>query len=54
MQITIEETLKAWQPLSNTIVVPKTEKEYEELVGLLDTLIDEVGENESENPVKVV
>jgi HTH-type transcriptional regulator / antitoxin HigA len=47
MQITAEEILKAWQPLSNTIVVPQTEKEYDELVRLLDKLIDEVGENES-------
>jgi HTH-type transcriptional regulator / antitoxin HigA len=27
--------------------VSQTEKEYNELVGLLDTLIDEVGEDES-------
>ena len=47
MQITVEETLKAWRPLSSTIVVPQTEQEYEELVRLLDRLIDEVGEDES-------
>jgi HTH-type transcriptional regulator / antitoxin HigA len=46
MQITVEETLNAWRPLSNTIVVPKTEREYNELVELLDTLIDEVGQDE--------
>jgi HTH-type transcriptional regulator / antitoxin HigA len=33
--------------LSNTIVVPQTEKEYDELIGLLNTLIDEVGEDET-------
>ena len=28
-------------------MVPHTEQEYEEAVGLLDNLIDEVGENEA-------
>jgi HTH-type transcriptional regulator / antitoxin HigA len=47
MQLTIEETLNAWKPLSNTLVVPQTEGEYDELVRLLDTLTDEVGGDES-------
>ena len=32
--------------LENTIGVPHNEKDYEKLVSLLDTLIDEVGEDE--------
>jgi HTH-type transcriptional regulator / antitoxin HigA len=47
MQLSVKETLNVWRPLSNTVVVPQTEKEYDELVSLLDTLIDEVGEDES-------
>ncbi len=30
-----------------TVFVPHTEEEYRRLVGLLDSLIDEVGEDES-------
>lgn len=45
--ININETIKAWSNLNETIFVPRTEKEYEKLVSLLDDLIDEVGENES-------
>ena len=37
----------AWAPLSRTLFVPHTETEYKQLVGLLDTLIDEAGEDES-------
>jgi HTH-type transcriptional regulator / antitoxin HigA len=33
--------------LSTTLVVPQTEQEYKRLVRLLDTLIDEVGEDET-------
>jgi HTH-type transcriptional regulator / antitoxin HigA len=47
MQLSVKETLEAWQPLSNLVVVPQNEKEYDDLVNLLDTLIDEVGEDES-------
>jgi HTH-type transcriptional regulator / antitoxin HigA len=41
MQLSINETLTA------TVVVPQTERDYNELVSLLDNLIDEVGEDES-------
>jgi HTH-type transcriptional regulator/antitoxin HigA len=36
-----------WQPLSEVVHVPHTEKEYQETVALLDTLIDQVGEDEN-------
>jgi len=43
----VNKTAAAWTPLSRTLFVPHTESEYQQLVGLLDTLIDEVGEDES-------
>ena len=43
----IAKTTDAWAPLSRTLFVPHTEAEYRQLVELLDTLIDEVGEDES-------
>jgi len=43
----VNKTAAAWAPLSRTLFVPHTESEYQQLGGLLDTLIDEVGENES-------
>ena len=42
----ITQTLSYWRPLSNTLYVPHNEQEYQSLVGLLDDLVDEVGENE--------
>ena len=45
--INIDETIKAWSNLNNTLFVPHTETEYQQLVSLLDDLIDEVGEDES-------
>ena len=43
----VSQTVNPWIPLANTLYVPHTEKEYENLVALLDRLIDEVGEDES-------
>lgn len=43
----IKTTINAWSSLSNKVVVPHTEEEYEKLVNVLDNLIDEVGEDES-------
>jgi HTH-type transcriptional regulator / antitoxin HigA len=40
-------TTSAWSSLAGTVFVPHSEKEYRQLVALLDNLIDEVGENES-------
>ena len=41
------ETQKLWQPLSETLVVPRNEEQYDQLVSWLDKLIDEVGEDET-------
>jgi HTH-type transcriptional regulator/antitoxin HigA len=43
----VSKTAAAWAPLSRTLFVPHTESEYRQLVGLLDKLIDEAGEDES-------
>ena len=37
----------AWPSLSGVLYVPHTEKEYQETVSLLDSLIDQVGEDEA-------
>lgn len=39
--------VESWKSVSDTVFVPHTEAEYERLVGMLDDLIDEVGEDES-------
>jgi HTH-type transcriptional regulator / antitoxin HigA len=36
-----------WSSVSPILYVPHSEKEYQETVELLDSLIDEVGEDES-------
>ena len=43
----IKQAEKVWIPLNNFIYVPHNEKEYDQLVCLLDDLIDEVGEDET-------
>ncbi len=43
----VSKTADAWSSLSTKIYVPHSEEEYRQLVSLLDSLIDEVGENES-------
>ena len=43
----VSQTVNVWMPLADTLYVPHTEKEYENLAALLDNLIDEVGEDES-------
>lgn len=45
--INIQQTQNIWSNLENTLFVPHTEQEYEKLVGFLDDLIDEVGEDET-------
>ncbi len=42
----IKKIITDWPKVSSVIYVPHTEKEYNQLVTLLDSLIDEVGENE--------
>ncbi len=43
----LNQTVNNWRPLANTLYVPHTEEEYNNLVNLLDDLVDEVGEDES-------
>lgn len=43
----VSKTADAWSSLANKIYVPHSEQEYRQLVSMLDSLIDEVGENES-------
>ena len=43
----VSKTAAAWSSLASKIYVPHSEEEYRELVALLDSLVDEVGENES-------
>jgi HTH-type transcriptional regulator/antitoxin HigA len=43
----VNKTAAAWAPLSRTLFVPHTDSEYQQLVSLLDTLIDEVREKQS-------
>ena len=45
--IDVSKTVDAWLSLASKIYVPHSEAEYQQLVALLDSLIDEVGENES-------
>jgi HTH-type transcriptional regulator/antitoxin HigA len=46
-ELDVKRALNAWPPLAETVFVPHTEEEYDRLVALLDSLIDEVGEDES-------
>ncbi len=43
----IERTLNAWRNLAPSVFVPHSEEEYRRVVSMLDSLIDEVGEDES-------
>jgi HTH-type transcriptional regulator/antitoxin HigA len=43
----IDKAKRAWPSLEKTVQVPHSEKEYRDLVALLDRLIDEVGEDEN-------
>jgi HTH-type transcriptional regulator/antitoxin HigA len=45
--IELNNALNAWLQMARMIYVPHKEEEYERLVGFLDSLIDEVGEDES-------
>jgi HTH-type transcriptional regulator / antitoxin HigA len=45
--LNLDQTIRAWSPIAKTIFVPHTEEEYEQLVDLLDSLIDQIGEDES-------
>jgi HTH-type transcriptional regulator / antitoxin HigA len=43
----VTKTEAAWSSLAGTVYVPHSEEEYLRLVALLDSFIDEVGEDES-------
>lgn len=46
-ELDINQTANAWSTLAGSIFVPHTDEEYGRIVALLDSLIDEVGEDES-------
>lgn len=43
----LSEAVHAWSSLAGKVYVPHSEEGYMQLVTLLDSLIDEVGENEA-------
>ncbi len=43
----IWQTETVWHPVSQILYVPYTEEEYDKAVELLDSLIDEVGEDKN-------
>ena len=43
----IQDTKRYWPRVSATLHIPHNEAEYRELVALLDSLVDEVGEDET-------
>jgi len=43
----LEKIAKIWPGIQNVFSVPHNQKEYNRLVHILDSVIDEVGENES-------
>jgi HTH-type transcriptional regulator/antitoxin HigA len=45
--IDVSKTADAWSSMAGKIYVPHSEEEYRQLVALLDSMIDEVGEDES-------
>lgn len=45
--LNLDKTITAWSSIAETVFVPHTEQEYERLVKLLDSLIDQVGEDET-------
>lgn len=45
--LNLDQTITAWSSVAKAVFVPHTEEEYEHLVELLDSLIDQVGEDET-------
>ncbi len=43
----VSKTAAAWSSLAGKIYVPHSDEEFQQLVVLLDSMIDEVGEDES-------
>jgi HTH-type transcriptional regulator / antitoxin HigA len=46
-ELDVTKTEAAWSSLAERVYVPHSEAEYRRLVALLDSFIDEVGEDES-------
>ena len=46
-KLDIDRTVSAWSSLAGNVFVPHTEEDYNQIIALLDSLIDEVGEDES-------
>jgi HTH-type transcriptional regulator/antitoxin HigA len=46
-KLDVAKTVDAWAALSRILIVPHTDGEYRKLVELLESLVDEVGEDES-------
>jgi HTH-type transcriptional regulator / antitoxin HigA len=44
---TLQDVQRVWPTVADMVFVPHTEQDYQRLVSLLDTLIDEVGEDET-------
>jgi HTH-type transcriptional regulator/antitoxin HigA len=44
--VQIEKAFAAWPQVEPALRIPRTEREYRQLVKLLDRLVDEVGEDE--------
>ncbi|MGB3420001.1 MAG: hypothetical protein WBA52_06090 [Dolichospermum sp.] len=45
--LNINQTITAWSSIAENVFVPHTEEEYEYLVNILDSLIDQIGEDET-------
>ena len=45
--LNLDQTISAWSAIAETVFVPRSEQEYEHLVELLDSLVDQVGEHET-------
>ena len=43
----VQQVKRVWPTVKDVVYYPHTESEYNRLVTLLDSLIDEIGENES-------
>ncbi|HLP91087.1 MAG TPA: hypothetical protein VK184_21215 [Nostocaceae cyanobacterium] len=42
-----EQTINAWSSIAENVFVPHTQQEYEHLIEILDSLIDQIGEDET-------
>ena len=45
--LNINQTITSWSSIAENVFVPHTEAEYEYLVNILDSLIDQIGEDET-------